>query len=109
MSGKGTIAEARKKSYKSGIDFDDARRRRNETTMSISKNKREESLMKRRAMGTSTAPGAAEDAAALATTLVPSEVSLEGLAAFRAGACAWPARARGGRWRAREEGGGGGA
>ena len=39
---------SRKKNFKKGISADDSRRRREETTISLRKNKREESLAKRR-------------------------------------------------------------
>jgi hypothetical protein len=42
------MAEMRKKDYKRGVNSDEARRRRNEVTVSIRKNKREEGLQKRR-------------------------------------------------------------
>jgi len=46
MSSRGR--QDRQKSYKKGIETDDARRRREETTVQLRKSKREDSLMKRR-------------------------------------------------------------
>ncbi|WCJ23265.1 Importin subunit alpha [Euphorbia peplus] len=43
--------EARKKSYKSGVDGDEARRRREDNLVEIRKNKREDSLLKKRREG----------------------------------------------------------
>lgn len=45
--------ESRKKSYKSGVDADDARRRREDNLVEIRKNKREDSLLKKRREGLS--------------------------------------------------------
>ncbi|KAL5782093.1 hypothetical protein ACOSP7_007122 [Xanthoceras sorbifolium] len=44
-------AEVRKKLYKSGVDADDARRRREDNLVEIRKNKREDSLLKKRREG----------------------------------------------------------
>lgn len=46
-----TRTEVRKKSYKSGVDADDARRRREDNLVEIRKNKREDSLLKKRREG----------------------------------------------------------
>ena len=46
MSSRGRVD--RGKQYKKGIETDDARRRREETTVQLRKSKREDSLMKRR-------------------------------------------------------------
>lgn len=46
--------ESRKKDFKTGISTDDSRRRREETSVRIRKNKREESLAKKRNFGQST-------------------------------------------------------
>lgn len=43
--------DARKKSYKSGVDGDEARRRREDNLVEIRKNKREDSLLKKRREG----------------------------------------------------------
>ncbi|KAL5580371.1 hypothetical protein UlMin_012813 [Ulmus minor] len=43
--------EARKKSYKTGVDADEARRRREDNLVEIRKNKREDSLLKKRRDG----------------------------------------------------------
>lgn len=53
------IAE-RKSSFKKGLDACEGRRNRNETTINLRKNKREEGLAKRRAMVTPTVPAAFE-------------------------------------------------
>ena len=55
-------ASLRKSTFKKTLDVDDARRRREESSISIRKNKREERLNQRRKMGTSTT-GAVKDAA----------------------------------------------
>lgn len=47
----GTRTEARKKSYKTGVDADEARRRREDNMVEIRKNKREDSLLKKRRDG----------------------------------------------------------
>lgn len=47
----GTRSEARKKSYKTGVDADEARRRREDNLVEIRKNKREDSLLKKRRDG----------------------------------------------------------
>lgn len=47
----GTRTEARKKSYKVGVDADEARRRREDTMVEIRKNKREDNLLKKRREG----------------------------------------------------------
>ncbi|GAB4835666.1 Importin subunit alpha-4 [Ancistrocladus abbreviatus] len=47
----GTRTEARKKSYKTGVDADEARRRREDNLVEIRKNKREDSLLKKRREG----------------------------------------------------------
>ncbi|KAL8170780.1 hypothetical protein V2J09_022584 [Rumex salicifolius] len=44
-------SEVRKKSYKSGVDADDARRRREENLVEIRKSKREDNLLKKRREG----------------------------------------------------------
>ncbi|KAI3885493.1 hypothetical protein MKX03_030569 [Papaver bracteatum] len=44
-------AEVRKKSYKTGVDSDDARRRREDNLIEIRKNKREDNLLKKRREG----------------------------------------------------------
>ncbi|KAI4374058.1 hypothetical protein MLD38_012101 [Melastoma candidum] len=46
-----TRTEVRKKSYKVGVDADDARRRREDNLIEIRKNKREDSLLKKRREG----------------------------------------------------------
>ncbi|PON69637.1 Importin subunit alpha [Parasponia andersonii] len=46
-----TRTEARKKSYKTGVDADEARRRREDNMVEIRKNKREDSLLKKRRDG----------------------------------------------------------
>ena len=46
-----TRTEARKKSYKTGVDADEARRRREDNLVEIRKNKREDSLLKKRRDG----------------------------------------------------------
>lgn len=43
--------EVRKKSYKTGVDADEARRRREDNLVEIRKNKREDSLLKKRREG----------------------------------------------------------
>lgn len=43
--------EVRKKAYKSGVDADEARRRREDNLVEIRKNKREDSLLKKRREG----------------------------------------------------------
>mmetsp|Transcript_9497 Transcript_9497/g.11680 ORF Transcript_9497/g.11680 Transcript_9497/m.11680 type:complete len:477 (+) Transcript_9497:42-1472(+) len=50
MIGGGTNVDrsGRKQAFKKGVDFEDARRRREETTIQIRKNKKEERLLKRR-------------------------------------------------------------
>ena len=48
--------EFRKKSYKSGVDADDARRRREDNLVEIRKNKREDSLLKKRREGLGSQP-----------------------------------------------------
>lgn len=47
----GTRTEVRKKSYKIGVDADEARRRREDTMVEIRKNKREDNLLKKRREG----------------------------------------------------------
>ncbi|GAB4855661.1 Importin subunit alpha-4 [Ancistrocladus abbreviatus] len=47
----GTRTEARKKSYKNGVDADEARRRREGNLVEIRKNKRQDSLLKKRREG----------------------------------------------------------
>lgn len=47
----GTRTEARKKSYKTGVDADEARRRREDNLVEIRKNKREDNLLKKRREG----------------------------------------------------------
>ncbi|KAI4304246.1 hypothetical protein MLD38_039787 [Melastoma candidum] len=47
----GTRTEVRKKSYKVGVDADDARRRREDNLVEIRKSKREDSLLKKRREG----------------------------------------------------------
>lgn len=49
--------DPRKAGYKKTTDTDESRRRREETANEIRKNKREESLMKRRAVGTGSPAG----------------------------------------------------
>ena len=44
-------AEARKKTYKVAVDADEARRKREDNLIEIRKNKREESLLKKRKDG----------------------------------------------------------
>nr|GLL37405.1 importin subunit alpha-4 [Ipomoea trifida] len=46
-----TRADARKKSYKTGVDADEARRRREDNMVEIRKNKREDNLLKKRREG----------------------------------------------------------
>lgn len=46
-----TRAELRKKIYKTGVDADEARRRREDNLVEIRKNKREDSLLKKRREG----------------------------------------------------------
>lgn len=46
-----TRTEARKKSYKTGVDADEARRRREDNLVEIRKNKREDNLLKKRRDG----------------------------------------------------------
>lgn len=46
-----TRAEVRKKSYKTGVDADEARRRREDNLVEIRKNKREDNLLKKRREG----------------------------------------------------------
>jgi importin subunit alpha-6/7 len=71
--------EQRKKSFKKGVDGDDARRRREETTIQIRKNKREEQLKQRRKVE-AVAPGSAamapQAAAAPAAAMAPPDASL---------------------------------
>lgn len=43
--------DARKKSYKTGVDADEARRRREDNLVEIRKNKREDNLLKKRREG----------------------------------------------------------
>lgn len=43
--------EVRKKAYKSGVDADEARRRREDNLVKIRKNKREDNLLKKRREG----------------------------------------------------------
>ncbi|KAJ6359621.1 hypothetical protein OIU77_003765 [Salix suchowensis] len=47
----GTRTEVRKKSYKTGVDADEARRRREDNLLEIRKNKREDNLLKKRREG----------------------------------------------------------
>lgn len=47
----GSRTEVRKKSYKTGVDADEARRRREDNLVEIRKNKREDSLLKKRREG----------------------------------------------------------
>lgn len=47
----GTRTDARKKSYKVGVDADEARRRREDSMVEIRKNKREDNLLKKRREG----------------------------------------------------------
>lgn len=47
----GTRTEVRKKSYKIGVDADEARRRREDNLVEIRKNKREDNLLKKRREG----------------------------------------------------------
>lgn len=46
-----TRAEVRKKGYKTGVDADEARRRREDNLVEIRKNKREDNLLKKRREG----------------------------------------------------------
>lgn len=46
-----TRTDARKKSYKTGVDADEARRRREDNLVEIRKNKREDNLLKKRREG----------------------------------------------------------
>uniref|UniRef100_A0A7S4QYI7 Importin subunit alpha n=1 Tax=Ditylum brightwellii TaxID=49249 RepID=A0A7S4QYI7_9STRA len=48
------VLESRKASFKKGIDSTESRRRRDDTRLTLRKNKREEGLAKRRAMGAAT-------------------------------------------------------
>jgi hypothetical protein len=45
---------ARKKSYKKGVDQDDSRRRRTETTLQIRKEKKDDQIQKRRGVSINT-------------------------------------------------------
>mmetsp|Transcript_18873 Transcript_18873/g.58113 ORF Transcript_18873/g.58113 Transcript_18873/m.58113 type:complete len:531 (-) Transcript_18873:428-2020(-) len=57
----GFSAEERRKTlYKKGVDVDDARRRREETTIQIRKSKKEERLQKRRTANVNPMPGGAQ-------------------------------------------------
>lgn len=47
----GSRTEVRKKGYKLGVDADEARRRREDNLVEIRKNKREDSLLKKRREG----------------------------------------------------------
>lgn len=47
----GNRTEVRKKSYKIGVDADEARRRREDNLVEIRKNKREDNLLKKRREG----------------------------------------------------------
>lgn len=47
----GSRTEVRKKSYKTGVDADEARRRREDNLVEIRKNKREDNLLKKRREG----------------------------------------------------------
>ncbi|KAM1406163.1 hypothetical protein ACFXTH_000860 [Malus domestica] len=49
----GTRTDVRKKSYKTGVDAEEARRRREDNLVEIRKNKREDSLLKKRREGLS--------------------------------------------------------
>jgi hypothetical protein len=53
MEGNGDHASLRKKGFKKGVDQDDARRRRNETTVQIRKDKKEDQIQKRRGVSLS--------------------------------------------------------
>lgn len=44
----GTRVEVRKKGYKTGVDVEEARRRREDNLVEIRKNKREDNLLKKR-------------------------------------------------------------
>lgn len=46
-----TRTDVRKKSYKTGVDADEARRRREDNLVEIRKNKREDNLLKKRREG----------------------------------------------------------
>lgn len=46
-----TRTEVRKKAYKTGVDADEARRRREDNLVEIRKNKREDNLLKKRREG----------------------------------------------------------
>lgn len=47
----GTRTEVRKKGYKTGVDAEEARRRREDNLVEIRKNKREDNLLKKRREG----------------------------------------------------------
>ncbi|XP_010549392.1 PREDICTED: importin subunit alpha-4 [Tarenaya hassleriana] len=80
-----TRAELRKKIYKTGVDADDARRRREDNLVEIRKNKREDSLLKKRREGMtqlpSLAPGldASQNAAAVEKRLEGVPMMVQGV------------------------------
>ena len=82
-----TRSEARLKNFKKGIDGDEARRKREEVTIELRKNKREEMVAKRRQ-----APnGGSENAGGLAAN---SLLSLAGSTSSASDAASSPANAR---------------
>uniref|UniRef100_A0A2N9JAL8 Importin subunit alpha n=1 Tax=Fagus sylvatica TaxID=28930 RepID=A0A2N9JAL8_FAGSY len=82
-----TRAEVRKKSYKTGVDADEARRRREDNLVEIRKNKREDNLLKKRREGLQGLPSqpmqqlldASQNAAALEKRLESIPVMVQGV------------------------------
>ncbi|GAV73371.1 Arm domain-containing protein/IBB domain-containing protein [Cephalotus follicularis] len=78
-----TRTEVRKKAYKTGVDADEARRRREENMVEIRKNKREDNLLKKRREGLSfqSQPllDAAQNAAAIEKRLESIPVMVQGV------------------------------
>ena len=73
--------EVRKKSYKTGVDADEARRRREDNLVEIRKNKREDNLLKKRREGlllqSQQLPDASQTPAAIEKRVIPVLPSLE--------------------------------
>ncbi|XAR49250.1 hypothetical protein NMG60_11032377 [Bertholletia excelsa] len=65
----GSRTEVRKKSYKTGVDADEARRRREDNLVEIRKNKREDNLLKKRREGILLQSQQLSDAAQAATAV----------------------------------------
>lgn len=86
------MSQARKKDFKKALTLEDGRRKRNEAAVQIRKNKRQESLRKRRMMArsrpASAGAAASKDAAggltALADSSASNPASVEQLATYRA-------------------------